>query len=59
MKHRINTIAPLLFASGIAMATSGCAAIEGLFKAGVWVGVLAVCLVVGLGGAALGIVGNK
>jgi len=36
----------------IAATSSGCAAIEGIFKAGVWVGVLIVLFIVGLAVAA-------
>ncbi len=32
----------------VASAASGCAAIEGIFKAGVWVGILAVLLIAGV-----------
>jgi hypothetical protein len=44
---RLHTVRPLLFAP-FALSLSGCAVIGGIFKAGVWVGVLAVALVVGL-----------
>jgi hypothetical protein len=37
----------------LAMSVSGCAAIEGIFKAGLWVGVIAVVLVLGLVGGAV------
>jgi hypothetical protein len=37
-----------LFASFLLFLLSSCSAIEGIFKAGVWVGVLAVVVVVGL-----------
>jgi len=36
-----------------ALALSGCAAVEGIFKAGVWVGVLLVIIVLGLIGWAI------
>lgn len=32
----------------LAVSVTGCAAVEGIFKAGVWVGVIAVALVLGL-----------
>ena len=32
----------------LALFANGCAAIEGIFKAGVWVGILAVALVIGI-----------
>jgi hypothetical protein len=31
--------------AGLALASTGCAAIEGIFKAGVWVGVIAAAIV--------------
>jgi len=31
---------------GLSLATSGCAAVEGIFKAGVWVGVILVIVVI-------------
>jgi hypothetical protein len=34
----------------LAMATSGCSVIEGIFKAGLWVGVIGVLLLVGVVG---------
>jgi hypothetical protein len=37
-----------------AVAASGCAAIEGIFKAGVWVGVLAVVIVGALAAVTVG-----
>jgi hypothetical protein len=39
---------------GLTTLMSGCAAIEGIFKAGVWVGVVIVVLVGGLAAALLG-----
>jgi hypothetical protein len=32
----------------LGMGASGCAAVEGIFKAGVWVGIIAVAVVAGL-----------
>jgi hypothetical protein len=32
----------------LAMTTAGCAAVEGIFKAGMWVGILMVVLIVGI-----------
>jgi hypothetical protein len=43
--------APALVSSAamaLALATSGCGVVKGIFKAGVWAGVLAVLAVVGL-----------
>jgi hypothetical protein len=50
MRPSFSAVFPLLVA--LVATTSGCAAIEGIFKAGVWVGVLIVLLVVGLAVAA-------
>lgn len=45
--------APMLLAS-LALLLNGCAAIEGIFKAGLWVGVVAVvAIVVVIGGVAM------
>ena len=41
-------------ALGTAITVSGCTAIEGIFKAGVWVGVLAVVLVCALAAVTVG-----
>lgn len=49
MKDRIGTTTPLAIAASLAIGTTGCAAIEGIFKAGVWVGVVAVAFVLCLG----------
>jgi hypothetical protein len=38
----------LLALMAVAVAAPGCAAIEGIFKAGVWVGVIGVVVVVGI-----------
>jgi hypothetical protein len=38
----------LLAIALLAMGASGCAAVEGIFKAGVWVGIIAVAVVAGL-----------
>jgi len=43
---------PVLFAS-LALMLSGCAAIEGIFKAGLWVGIIAVVVVVAVVGGAV------
>ena len=32
----------------VAMTTAGCAAVEGIFKAGMWVGILIAVVIVGL-----------
>jgi hypothetical protein len=52
MIHRMRRIAPLAIGTSLAMTATGCAAIEGIFKAGVWVGVVAVAFVLCLGVAA-------
>jgi hypothetical protein len=44
----IRTASWLMALLLIAMTTSGCEVIEGIFKAGVWVGVILVVVVVGL-----------
>jgi|GraSoiStandDraft_24_1057298.scaffolds.fasta_scaffold554142_2 uncharacterized membrane protein YkvI len=49
-----NNLALPLLTAAIAM-TSGCAAIESIFKAGVWVGVIVVVLVVALAAMMLGL----
>ena len=41
--------------AAMAVATSGCAAIEGIFKAGVWVGVIVVVLAGALAALVLGV----
>jgi hypothetical protein len=38
----------LLALMAVVVATPGCAAIEGIFKAGMWVGVIVAVLVIGL-----------
>ncbi|HEX9298434.1 MAG TPA: hypothetical protein VF881_21505 [Polyangiaceae bacterium] len=43
-----SPIAPLVVLVSLAVAVSGCAAVEGIFKAGVWVGILAVLLIAGV-----------
>ncbi len=44
-------LAPLV---ALAVSTSGCAAIEGIFKAGVWVGIIAIVLFGALAAMLLG-----
>jgi hypothetical protein len=44
---RARSVAPVALVS-LAASLNGCAIIGGIFKAGVWVGVIAVALVVGL-----------
>lgn len=46
-------IAPILALVALASALSGCAAIEGIFKAGLWVGIIAVVALVALIGGAI------
>jgi uncharacterized membrane protein YkvI len=38
----------MLVATAVLVAAPGCAAVEGIFKAGVWVGVIAAVIVIGL-----------
>jgi hypothetical protein len=45
---RVPPLFTLVTSCGIAMSLCGCAVIEGIFKAGVWVGVFAVAGVIGL-----------
>ena len=52
---RLSSPAWLLPLAAIAVATSGCAAIEGIFKAGVWVGIIAVVLFGALAAMLLGV----
>ena len=42
---RVAQAASLALIPAASLALSGCAAIEGIFKAGVWVGVIAVAIV--------------
>jgi hypothetical protein len=44
---RAHFTAPVVF-STLALALSGCRVVGGIFKAGVWVGVIAVVVVLGL-----------
>ena len=44
---RTHSVGPAALAA-LALSLNGCAVIGGIFKAGVWVGVLAVALVIGL-----------
>lgn len=46
MKHNQNWIISLLFI--ILLSLSGCELVAGIFKAGVWVGVILVVLIVGV-----------
>jgi hypothetical protein len=52
MRLSFSKFLPLMLA--LAASLSGCAAIEGIFKAGVWVGVVVVVLVGALAAALLG-----
>ena len=52
MRLSFSALFPVLV-TAVAMA-SGCAAIEGIFKAGVWVGVIVVVLVVALASVMIG-----
>jgi hypothetical protein len=52
MRLSFSTVLPFLVAAASLM--SGCAAIEGIFKAGFWVGIIIVVLVGGLAAAMLG-----
>lgn len=45
---RSRSIVPLAAMSVLALELAGCAAVKGIFKAGVWVGVVAVLFVIGL-----------
>jgi hypothetical protein len=51
---RLSFQASLPLLAAIAVLGSGCAAIEGIFKAGFWVGIIVVVLVGGLAAAMLG-----
>jgi hypothetical protein len=51
MRLSFSTVFPLMVAATL---VSGCAAIEGIFKAGFWVGAVIVVLVVGLAAAMIG-----
>jgi hypothetical protein len=42
----ISRVVPLLFLIALAVSTAGCAAVAGIFKAGVWVGVIIAVVVV-------------
>jgi hypothetical protein len=55
---RARSVAPVILAS-LAVSLSGCAIIGGIFKAGVWVGVIAVALVVGVLFALVRMVGGS
>jgi hypothetical protein len=55
---RARSVAPVILAS-LAVSLNGCAIIGGIFKAGVWVGVIAVALVVGLLFALVRMVGGS
>jgi hypothetical protein len=46
--NRLPSPHPVLLLAPLMLASSGCAAVEGIFKAGVWVGVVGVLLVVAL-----------
>jgi hypothetical protein len=48
MKLNAPQTSRALALGGLALATSGCEAIEGIFKAGVWVGVAIVLVVLAL-----------
>ncbi|MEO7034081.1 MAG: phosphatidate cytidylyltransferase [Polyangiaceae bacterium] len=47
MSNRPNVLA-LSALGGLSLSLNGCAVIGGIFKAGVWVGVIAVVAVIGL-----------
>jgi hypothetical protein len=48
MPLTIEGLMKILVILGLAVIVTGCSAIAGIFKAGVWVGVILVVLVVGL-----------
>ena len=48
---RFNRVVALIFLLAILTTASGCAAVAGIFKAGVWVGVIMVVLIVGAAAA--------
>ncbi len=48
MNKNIFTLAVLTLAVSTLITISGCGAIEGIFKAGIWVGVIAIVAVVGI-----------
>ncbi len=48
MKKNLITSSLFLFAITVLITLPGCSAIEGIFKAGIWVGVIAVVAVVGI-----------
>ena len=52
---RLSTNLALSLLVALAATTSGCAAIEGIFKAGVWVGIIVVVLVGALAAMMLGL----
>ena len=52
MRLSFSTVFPFMVAA--ATLVSGCAAIEGIFKAGFWVGIIIVVVVGGLAAALLG-----
>lgn len=51
----IKTLLLVAAASVVAFCATGCAAIAGIFKAGVWVGVVGAMLLVGLAALAAGL----
>jgi hypothetical protein len=48
MKLNDSQLSRALILGGLASATTGCEAVEAIFKAGVWVGVIIVLVVLGL-----------
>jgi hypothetical protein len=55
---RLSSTALLLPLAAVLVEASGCSAIEGIFKAGVWVGILAVVLFGALAAIVLGALGR-
>lgn len=48
MKQLLNSIYTIIFLLAISMSMSSCEAIAGIFKAGIWTGIIVVALIVGL-----------
>lgn len=52
-------VAPAVLVIAVASTLSGCEVVEGIFKAGVWVGVIVVALIVAAAGAIVAFVRNR
>jgi len=48
MKQLLNNLYIIIFLFVISMSMSSCEAIAGIFKAGMWTGIIVVALIVGL-----------